>query len=83
MIIVIGKKSDDIIDNDNILDSDNNEIFVIANEPIQCSTEHFFIQPTISPEEAILETLLLTSEERGVLELATRKQSDCYTWHEA
>lgn len=54
---------------DDISDSNKNEIYAISNKPIQSSSmEHFFIQPTSSPEEAIL---LLTSEER---DLATRKQ---------
>ena len=68
---------------DDILDS-NNEISVIANEPIQSSSmDCIFIEPTISPEDTILETLFLTAEERDTLESTTRKQSDCETWHEA
>ena len=68
---------------DDILDS-NNEISVIANEPIQSSSvDCIFIEPTISPEETILKTLFLTAEERDALESTTRKQSDCEAWHEA
>lgn len=67
-----------------ISDSSNNEMSVIANEPIQSSSmDCIFIEPTISPEKTILETLVLTAEERDTLELTTRKQSDCDTWHGA
>ena len=68
---------------DDILDS-NNEISVIANEPIQSnSMDCIFIEPTISPEDTILRTLFLTAEERDTLESTTRKRSDCETWYEA
>ena len=42
-----------------------------------------FIEPKVSPEKAILEALILTSEERDTLESTTRKQCDCEAWHEA
>ena len=67
---------------DDILDS-NSKISVITNTPIKLSsTDCIFIEPTISAEEAILEALFLTAEERDTLESTTRKQSDCKAWHE-
>ena len=65
-------------------DDDSTEASVETNEPVPSSCANFIdIQPVESPEETILEQIILTADERVTLELNTGTQSDSEIWHDA